>query len=342
MKVNKETLDRLLSRKERITSRDVATATGVTRQYASVLLRNLVREGKLERVGFTRAAFYVKPGSRQETSGQELTRRFRNSGLDEDKIFDSLRRHGSFISDLPDSVERIFGHAFVEMLNNAIEHSKSDFVEIRAGKEGSIVWFIVDDFGIGVFRNIMKKMKLASELEAIQDLLKGKATTHLQTHSGEGIFFTSKIADAFILESFGLRLRIDNVIDDIFIEETQRKRKGTRVIFRVSEKPRKELEDVFKKYQTDAVEGTFDKTEVKVRLYAMGTEYISRSQARRLLVGLDKFKSIILDFDRVHTIGQGFADQIFRVFRKRHPEIKVTSINANRPVQFMIDRVAKD
>ena len=52
--------------------------------------------------------------------------------------------------------------------------------------------FIVNDSGIGIFRNIMQKRNLKSELEAIQDLMKGKTTTMPESHSGEGIFFTSK------------------------------------------------------------------------------------------------------------------------------------------------------
>ena len=71
----------------------------------------------------------------------------------------------------------------------------------------------------------------------------------------------------------------------------------------------------------------------------MGTVYISRSQARRLLAGLNKFKSIILDFDKVPTIGQSFADEIFRVFLSDNPEIKIQAVNTNKAVQFMIDRV---
>jgi len=41
---------------------------------------------------------------------------------------------------------------------------------------------------------------------------------------------------------------------------------------------------------------------------------ISGSQAKRFCNGLDNLKKIILDFDGVEWMGQGFADQIFRVF----------------------------
>ena len=73
----------------------------------------------------------------------------------------------------------------------------------------------------------------------------------------------------------------------------------------------------------------------------MGTIYVSRSQARRVLNNLDKFKSVILDFDKVPTIGQAFADEIFRVFAQRHPEIEIKAINMNEAVEFMANRVEK-
>lgn len=38
------------------------------------------------------------------------------------------------------------------------------------------------------------------------------------------------------------------------------------------------------------------------------------------------------------SIGQAFADEVFRVFRARHPDTKILAVNANDAVQFMIDR----
>ncbi|MEK7515598.1 MAG: DUF4325 domain-containing protein, partial [Patescibacteria group bacterium] len=46
-----------------------------------------------------------------------------------------------------------------------------------------------------------------------------------------------------------------------------------------------------------------------------------------------------LDFGRVPTIGQAFADEIFRVFRLKYPQIRIQTVNANEAVKFMIDRV---
>ena len=83
----------------------------------------------------------------------------------------------------------------------------------------------------------------------------------------------------------------------------------------------------------------FDKTEVKVNLFKINSPYISRSEAKRLLLGLEKFNTIILDFKDIGLIGQGFADEIFRVWQNKHPKIILKPINASKIVEMMISRV---
>ena len=73
----------------------------------------------------------------------------------------------------------------------------------------------------------------------------------------------------------------------------------------------------------------------------MGTVHVSRSQARRIVTGLEKFKVVILDFDRVPSVGQAFADEIFRVFKSKYPEIEIQTKNMVPTVQFMIERAQK-
>ena len=41
----------------------------------------------------------------------------------------------------------------------------------------------------------------------------------------------------------------------------------------------------------------------------------------------------------IETVGQAFADEIFRVFPNRHPDVEVIAINENSDVQKMISRV---
>ncbi len=70
----------------------------------------------------------------------------------------------------------------------------------------------------------------------------------------------------------------------------------------------------------------------------MDSAQISRSQARRIMSGLEKFKTIILDFSGVETVGQAFADDVFRVWKNRHAGVKIVPKNMNENVVFMIKR----
>jgi len=179
------------------------------------------------------------------------------------------------------------------------------------------------------------KKKLKNDLEAIQNLLKGKQTTAPKKHTGEGIFFTSKAADRLAIKSFHKSLIFDNILGDIFIKDTKSV-KGTRIKFVIFLKSKNNLGKIFREYTGDSFE--FGKTSVLVRLYKLDTDYISRSQARRVVSGLDKFKTIVLDFKKVDTVGQAFADEVFRVWQSHHLHIKINIKNANENINFMIKR----
>lgn len=327
----------LAARRSSIRTQEIAAALGVSRQFALILIGQLIKEGRLLKFGSTRGAKYVA-AHRRSPELERMHLRLRNSDVKEHVVLDKLNAQARSLRALPENVRIIFNYAFSEMLNNAIEHSRSKWIDVHFDANGQMLNFVVDDRGIGAFKNVMKERRLDSEIEAIQDILKGKTTTQPQAHSGEGIFFTSRIADLFVIESFGWRLRVDNTLPDVFIEPIASPKKGTRVIFSVAKAAKKHLDLLFKRYQTGGERRDFGKTEVKIRLYIMGTIYVSRSQARRVLAGLEKFRSVTLDFDRVPTIGQAFADEVFRVFRARHPDTKILAVNANDAVQFMIDR----
>jgi anti-sigma regulatory factor (Ser/Thr protein kinase) len=330
-----------LKDKKRVSSIEIARHFSFTRQYASQILRIMVNAGEVVKFGSTRAAFYTLPEFIDEVGPSAIRRRLGNQNIKEHEVFNDLVSAFPVFRTAPENVRSIVHYAFSEMLNNAIEHSKSKNIEVKMESDGGIIRFVVSDFGIGVFRNVMQQRHLKSELEAMQDLLKGKVTTDPKAHTGEGIFFTSKAADRFVLESFGYRMIIDNIIPDVFFQEEKRINRGTRVIFTISRNSARHLNEIFEKYQSKPGSYAFDKTEIHIRLFTMGTVYISRSQARRVLVGLEKFKKIILDFDRVPNVGQAFADEIFRVFQGRHPEISIEPANMNETVRFMVERVEK-
>ncbi len=327
-----------LNIKRRTTSIEIARNFGFTRQYASQVLHIMVNAGEVIRFGSTRAAFYTLPEFIDEVGPLAVRQSFSVRNLKEHEVFEKFVVMFPAFHSAPENVRSIVQYAFSEMLNNAIEHSLSKRVLVQMESDNESIRFIVTDFGIGVFRNVMQKRNLKSELEAMQDLLKGKTTTDPKAHTGEGIFFTSKVADRFALESFGRKMVVDNTIPDVFFQEEKRMNRGTRVIFTIRKKSSRHLNEVFQRYQSEPGSYAFDKTEIHVRLFTMGTVYVSRSQARRILVGLEKFKKIVLDFDKVPNVGQAFSDEIFRVFQNRYPNLIIMPVNMNETVRFMVER----
>jgi hypothetical protein len=65
---------------------------------------------------------------------------------------------------------------------------------------------------------------------------------------------------------------------------------------------------------------------------------VSRSQAKRLLARVDRFRTVVLDFAGVDAIGQAFADEVFRVHANQHPEATLVEVNATPPVMRMVNR----
>jgi hypothetical protein len=126
---------------------------------------------------------------------------------------------------------------------------------------------------------------LATELEAPQELSKGKTTTMPSRHTGEGIFFTSKAANRFDIESGALHWLVDNRRGDTAVGTLDPAVHGTTVRVDVDVDDFHYLTEVFSKYTEDF---EFSKTRAIIRLFAIGTEFVSRSQAKRLVHGLEK------------------------------------------------------
>lgn len=344
--LTKDQILKIAKEKGKLYSKDLVLQFKVSRQYVNLLVSALVEEKRLIKFGSTRKAFYVHPEyavQHPEMFPLKYTTAFKNEGLEEHKVLSQIEDVFPTLKNLPENVRSIFTFAFSEMLNNAIEHSQSVRIGVEVAVPKKILTFVIQDSGIGVFRNVMKQRGLKSELEAIQDILKGKTTTMPKSHSGEGIFFTSKAADIFILDSFGYQLIVNNEIPDVFVKTTEKIKRGTRVMFQISATTNKHLSDAFQKY-TNLAEGDygFDKTEIRVKLYTIGGVHISRSQARRVLSGLEKFKIIVFDFDKVPTVGQAFADEVFRVFHNKYPKIRLDVENMSEGVKFMVERAKNE
>jgi hypothetical protein len=75
-----------------------------------------------------------------------------------------------------------------------------------------------------------------------------------------------------------------------------------------------------------------------ITLFDVGEHFVSRSEARRIAAGLEQFRDVILDFEGVREVGQGFVDELFRVWATEHPQIRVTPVNMNDAVTFTVRR----
>jgi anti-sigma regulatory factor (Ser/Thr protein kinase) len=332
-------IEKRLRAKGEVRSSDVVKETGLSRTYVHRVLQQLVREQKLYRVGKANRARYVRADARSVDRAVASERGFHrvltNRGLEEHLLLDQVRSETGILWKVPGSIEKIVEYAFTEMVNNAIEHSKSRQITVRMERTDDGIWFMVLDRGIGIYRNVMRTRKLHTELDAIQELIKGKQTTMPERHSGEGIFFTSKVADTLAIKSSTKNVVFDNRVDDTFVRDAQRL-KGTQVDFWIAMDSRRRLESVLHEYTGAGF--AFDKTRVAVKLFQTDTGLVSRSQARRILAGLEKFKTLVLDFKNVKLVGQGFADEVFRVWRSRHPDKTIEVKNAGKNVVFMIER----
>lgn len=320
---------------------EIAELLGVTRQTATSHLKGLVEKGFLVKSGSTRNASYrIRKEGEENPEEKSLTLIKALKNLQEDEVFEETRKRLPLKNFLNKNVLSIAYYSFSEMLNNAIDHSQSLKATISVELKEGYFHFSIKDEGIGIFENVRSCFKLEDEYQAAEHVLKGKQTTDPTRHSGQGIFFTSRIADQFILYSHKLKVTLDNQQDDAHFSD-EPFIKGTLVEFKIKQGSKKKLQELFNRFSPEKDNYEFNKNEIRVRLRSDLT-LISRSQARRLLFGLEEFKTLTFDFKGVHGIGQGFADEIFRVFASMHPDKTLTYENAGPVVQFMIERARED
>lgn len=239
---------------------------------------------------------------------------------------------------------RIWRYTLPEIFNNAIEHSRGSKVKVNAELNCLYSRICITDDGIGIFKNIIDTLKKSGYEEpkysdAVMELYKGKFTSMPERHTGEGIFFTMRLMDRLAIVSDGTLLRSGYSEEASYIRShllayaMKLTKKGTVVIMQLENDSRREARDIFSKY-ADVDEG-FTVTKIPVFEACLDRDPVARSQARRLCSRLDSFKEAILDFDKVDIMGQGFADEVFRVYANQHPVVKLTPINMNEDVRRM-------
>ena len=263
-------------------------------------------------------------------------------GLSEDSVW--RQRVAPFFSDLPEIPAYNLGFAFTEMLNNAIDHSGGKHAKVYLTRNGYMATVQITDDGIGIFTKIADAMKLEEKSFAVLELAKGKFTTDPQSHTGEGVFFSSKVVDGFAIMSDGLIFLGPDSESEGYLTHARLGKKGTTVIMEIKYSHTQTAKEIFDYFTQAPDDYGFSKTIVPVRLLEYGDEkplVVSRSQAKRLMVRFERFENILLDFTGIDEIGQGFADELFRVFPSQHPNSKLYPINCSDAVKRMINRVMK-
>ena len=311
-----------------------ATRFSLSRQTISRHLVNMVDEGILSAQGRTKGRIYTLRLMDKATVKLDIMA----SSPAEDEVW--RNKFAPLAKDLRENVRAICFHGFTEIFNNAVEHSKGK--KILADMELTYISVRISiwDNGMGIFKKIKEHLDLNDEREAILELAKGKVTTDPDNHTGEGIFFTTRMFEAFSICSGLLCFVHSSPDNDWLIETPQTPWRGTWVTMDIPCRSQLTTREIFDRYASEEGDYAFAKTHVPLSLFKMAEEnLVSRSQARRVLARYDRFKEVLLDFAGVEHIGQAFADEVFRVFRKQHPEIIVLYINANDGIEAMIDRV---
>ena len=303
-----------------------ATREGISRTAAARYVQQLEHDGWIARSGpATHPVF--SPGYRRRVSQvYDLV------NLEEDVIWEQDFRP---YFNLKANVTGIAAHGFTEMVNNSIDHSAGSSVFAAASQTEKHLTLVVADNGIGIFEKISAALNLADKRQALFELSKGKFTTDPSRHSGEGVFFTSRMFDYFEIEANGLQFSHDDK-HDFLIEEPSPFVNGTLVIMRISLDSGCTTNDVFQQFMNAPEDFDFSKTIVPMKLARLGDEQlISRSQAKRLIARFDRFKKVILDFKGVNEIGQAFADELFRVYANAHLQVELTPIHMTEQVERM-------
>ena len=314
-------------------SQHIAKIFSITPQAVHSHLQRLENNGRLKSIGTGKGKQYYLADLREHKSQFPIT-----VDVTEDGVW---RNEYSFVFEgLSENIVDICHYGFTEMVNNVLDHSGGKHVYISAIRDKEKILISVIDDGEGIFKKIKRLCNLSDERQALFELSKGKLTTDPDNHTGEGIFFTSRVFDEFEIDSKGVRFRHDDHFEFDYILESNfsEHEAGTAVYMHIKRDSTRDIQTVFDDY-AGPDEFQFNKTLIPVRLAQYENEkLVSRSQAKRVLARIERFKIVIFDFDGVKAIGQAFADEIFRVYAKNHPYIVLEPVKMEPNVSKMVRR----
>lgn len=254
-------------------------------------------------------------------------------GMEEDRVWrDAVQPR---VAGLPDNVQAILYYGTTEMLNNVFDHSGAREVVVVVRTLPAEIEVHVEDDGVGIFNKLQREMRLDDPQHVALELSKGKLTTDPGRHTGQGIFFTARMCDKFLIWS-GTTV-CGQVDHGEWHVKSGDEHRGTTVRMVVKRDSQLTPKRVFDEYFPLGADDDFAKTRVPVALLGPnGGGFVSRSQAKRLMARCEQFRVVELDFDKVESIGPAFADEVFRVFTRSHPAVELRELHANADVARMI------
>lgn len=316
---------------------DVARLTaqhfGISRQSVHQHLRQMVEERLLVSEGRTRSHVYRPYPTVPWVRDYELDT---EEPLHEDTVWRTDIQ--PMLEHLPENAVHIWLYGFTGIFNNALDHSEARHIQVALHRGPIVTEMVVLDDGVGAFAKIQDALDLVSKRHGAFELAKGKLTTAPDDHTGEDVYFISHLFDNFDICSRDICLydEIDNA--EGWLADKARSARGTAVWMRLDNDTTKDLGTVMDTF-TSGREYGFNKTVVPVRLAQHGdAKLVTRARAKRVAIRFENFKTVVLDFQGVESIGPTFADEIFRVFAQRNPGVELVPINTSCEVRRMIER----
>lgn len=308
----------------------VAQRFAISRQAAARHLKKLATQGDIETEGNTSGRTY------RPSKGRIVEF---NYAIDEKLLGQNIWKADiqPLLQTLPDNVVELWKYCFEEICANGINHSGAENISVKIIQQKSQSTISVSDDGEGIFHNIKEKLGLESDEEAALELSSGKWSTISGSLTKPNLFLSSRMADHFTIHSKRVMLvHSQDVAWDWTLDRSEEDISGTLISMIIGNDTQRTVNEISADCGA-SYQNALAKTCIPIRLVDYSYEALfSRSQARRILARVDKFKIAILDFFGIKEIGPAFADQIFRVFSSEHPEIELLYTNANKEVESII------
>jgi anti-sigma regulatory factor (Ser/Thr protein kinase) len=307
----------------------------ISRPRALKLLQTLVKSQWLHKSGPVNRPVY-RPGPLRQ-----VVQRYDLAGLQEDQPW---RHDFAPYFELPDAVQRMAQHALTELLNNAIDHSGGSTVAVSMRQTATQLQLMVSDNGCGLFAHLQAHCGIGDAQTAVLELSKGKLTSAPQQHSGHGLFLVTQMADVLNLQAnaqaFQRQAWASTPWQPLRRDTARLENTGTSIYMAIALDTARSLDQLQRATSSTGQAYAFDRTHVPLHVLGHGVAGVlsSRAEAKRAVARLAQFKQAAIDFTGITDIGQGFADEMFRVFRTQHPGVELVPLHMGPRVAEMVYR----